>query len=133
MKYILIISLLFSFGCASSPSSLTNETKKVQQDPDSICTEGSTRTMYTSPTAFGDFPCMQETQVCISGNWQGHQLYQTCESFTKSCDSHPHGSIKTGYLMPTTPRGIPCQQASNTCLNGSWVGPNIFSYCSELP
>ncbi|MGZ6395142.1 MAG: hypothetical protein ACXWQA_13145 [Pseudobdellovibrionaceae bacterium] len=94
--------------------------------------EGTTRQGFISPTAAGDAPCVQGTQTCMAGNWQGPALFQTCDNFTKSCDGQPHGSVITGYLQPTSPQGVPCTHATKTCLNGRWSGPEVYSICTEL-
>lgn len=126
MKIFLILNLFFIFGCASPTSD-----KLVT--PPSICQEGTTRTGYTTHIALNNSPCAIETQTCISGNWQGHQLYEACQSFTKNCDDTLHGSTKIGYLASNSPKGVPCVQTVKTCMNGNWIGPEVFESCTELP
>lgn len=95
------------------------------------CTEGTTRQGFLTPTTSGDTPCTQGTQTCMSGKWQGPTLFPSCDNFTKSCDGQPHGSVVTGFLQPTSPKGIPCTPATKTCLNGSWSGPKVYPSCTE--
>lgn len=129
MKYFLILSLLLIVGCASSISS---ETKKLKLD-NGACQEGTMRTGYTSPTTLGDIPCKQSTQTCLSGSWQGPQLFESCMVQFKSCGGVPHGTAQSGYQSPTSPKGVPCIPATKTCLDGTWSGPEVFSSCHELP
>ncbi|MBY0414077.1 MAG: hypothetical protein K2Q18_07920 [Bdellovibrionales bacterium] len=42
-----------------------------------------------------------------------------------NCDGYFHGAVIKGFTRPTAP----CSEASRTCVNGSWSGPEIFSTC----
>jgi hypothetical protein len=56
------------------------------------------------------------------------------QSFQKSCDGSPNGASISGYLLPTTPKGVSCIPVTKTCVNGVWTGPsNVYSSCTELP
>lgn len=129
MKYFFILSLVFVVGCASSVS---NETKTYKLEA-GRCQEGTTRTGYATPTVLGDLPCTLNTQTCISGNWQGPQLFESCTSQFKTCGGISHGTIQSGYQSPNSPKGMACVPATKTCLNGTWSGPEVFTSCSELP
>lgn len=97
------------------------------------CLEGSTREGFTSPTTTGVFSCPKGIQTCTSGNWQGPDLYQNCDNFTKSCDHYPHGSIVNGFLHATATKDSPCVPTFKSCNDGNWIGPLImFPSCHEL-
>ncbi len=96
------------------------------------CVQGSNRRGFTQSIVSGDAPCFEGTQTCLNGVWVGPTLFRTCENHTKSCDGRLHGSMKTGYLQPTTSRGTACPTATVTCINGAWVGPHVFDRCVEL-
>lgn len=129
MKYLFLLLLSLVVSCSTATS---NETK-VYKLATGVCQEGTTRTGYTSPTVQGDMNCTLNTQTCVAGNWQGPEVFESCVEQFKSCGGTPHGTVESGYLSPTSPKGTPCITAIRTCLNGSWSGPQIFNSCSELP
>ena len=98
-----------------------------------VCSEGQVRRGYKSPTVRGEETCETETQTCISDQWSGTILYDSCENLTKFCGTFPNGSVISGYVQINTPRGVPCVQATKTCVNGQWLGPEVFENCTELP
>ena len=51
----------------------------------------------------------------------------------QSCGDTAHGDTKTGYLRPTTKKRTPCPTGTNTCNNGTWVGPKLYDVCTETP
>lgn len=68
----------------------------------------------------------------LSGSWQGPVLFESCENSTKDCDGSSHGTTINGFLHPTSLKGVPCTPATKTCINGTWVGPEVFAQCTEL-
>lgn len=126
----LILFVFVHIECISAPALTPKKSEPMKSL--SLCQEGTTRSGFTSPTSHGDLPCPRGNQICNSGDWQGPTLYEICESNTKSCDGALHGSVMNGYLQSTSPKGIPCTPAIKTCLNGKWVGPELFATCSEL-
>lgn len=135
MQFTQLVLIFFHALVISSCTSATlvSDSKSTQPLEElSKCLEGTTRQGFLSPTTAGDSPCIQETQICMSGHWQGPELFQSCDNFTKSCDGQPHGSVTSGYLQPTSPHGVPCMPATKICLNGNWSGPEVYPSCSEL-
>lgn len=51
----------------------------------------------------------------------------------KSCGSSPNGSTMTGYAQSSTPKGVACPMVTRTCVNGAWMGPEIYNNCQERP
>lgn len=129
-KLIFIFPLVTLFGCSSA--GVKTEAAAEPLASSSSCPEGTIRRGFIIPMTNGDLPCTEGTQTCVAGNWQGPMLFDSCENQTKSCDGSLHGSVITGYMQPTSPKGFPCTPATKTCLNGSWVGPEVFASCSEL-
>lgn len=127
---LILIHTIALSGCASA--TVAHDSKKAQPLELNQCVDGASRQGFISPTTAGDAPCIQGTQTCISGHWQGPELFQSCDNFTKSCDGQPHGSVVNGYFQPTSFQGVPCTPATKTCLNGSWSGPEVYPSCSEL-
>lgn len=126
MKYTKYISVVFVFSsCISVQDS---------QKPMSLiegCQDGISRSGYTTPLISGDKKCLEGTQTCVGGEWIGPEIYERCENHTKSCGSKSHGTVVNGYLQPQSPSGKPCPVASRTCLNGAWVGPEVYATCSQ--
>ena len=106
------------------------ETHSVAKD--APCAEGTTRHGYLNAMTNGDMTCPEATQFCISGKWSGPTLFPTCTNMTKNCGGSPHGSVVSGYAQPTSPHGIPCTMATKTCIDGAWIGPEVFPSCSEM-
>jgi hypothetical protein len=99
----------------------------------SSCQQRSTRQGYLTPMTSGDVPCARGMQTCTSGIWRGPPLYEFCDNYTKNCGASLHGTVVTGYLQSSTPKGIPCTPATKTCLDGNWSGPEVYPSCVELP
>jgi hypothetical protein len=60
-------------------------------------------------------------------------LFPSENSQTKSCpEGIVHGGTRLGYLQMYVPRGGTCVHGTQTCLNGEWVGPQLFSTCTEI-
>lgn len=129
-KFIFIFSILALFGC-SSATVQTAEAPRILKSA-AACEEGAIRRGFTNSVTTGDIPCFEGTQTCLAGDWVGPLLYDSCENHTKSCDGSPHGSVINGYLQPTSPKGFPCTIATKTCLNGAWLGPEVFESCTEF-
>jgi hypothetical protein len=132
INLFLIVSFVYA-GCATTtaqPTKIKNHFSPMAQS--TSCQEGITRHGFISQSTAGNTPCTEGTQICLSGEWLGPMLYDSCENYTKNCDESPHGSVVTGYLQPSSTKGVPCTLATKTCLNGSWVGPEVFTSCSEL-
>lgn len=136
-KYMLkniCLFLTFSFAlisCTTPSTESTEENNNVFAKP-FPCKEGTSRQGFIFPTASGETKCQEGTQTCVSGEWSGPYLYDSCENNTKSCDGSPHGTILNGYLQQTSLGGIPCTPATKTCINGTWQGPEVYPSCSEL-
>lgn len=130
MKYSLFFIFFIYVGCASEQAQTSRELEPLTNK--SSCQEGAIRRGFMAPTTQGDFPCPVGVQTCKSGIWQGPIIYESCENNTKSCDGSPHGSVIKGYLQPTSTKDFPCSPATNTCVNGLWMGPEIFETCTEL-
>lgn len=129
MKWILsLLSLLLLGACATLPDSGSAPTLSMSSSP---CQEGAYRKGYTSKSTTADLACTMGVQVCKEGKWTGPELFDNCENLSKSCDSYPHGTIISGYAAASTPRGVSCTPATRTCTNGAWVGPEVFTSCTE--
>jgi hypothetical protein len=50
----------------------------------------------------------------------------------RDCSGEAHGTVKSGFLNPTTSKGFPCTPATRTCVDGVWSGPEIYPTCTEL-
>lgn len=124
---IILISVSFLCSCAN-----TTSTTMTPLNRDQSCKEGSTRQGYISPSTTGDLNCPTGVQTCVSGLWTGPTIFDACSSYTKSCGGSAHGTMITGYIQPTTTKGVPCVPASKTCVNGNWMGPEVFMSCSEI-
>lgn len=131
LKFIVLASSFFALaGCSSAPTQADSKSTIL---PHTLsCQEGTIRKGFITPMTQGDLPCSEGTQTCVAGSWQGPVLYDSCENNTKSCGGAAHGSVVNGYMQPTSPTGIPCTPATKTCLNGVWMGPEVFANCSEL-
>lgn len=91
------LMLLLLASCAgASPSQ-----NKIAMNSQTQCLEGTTRQGFLSPTTSGDFSCLTGTQTCVANSWQGPQLFDSCENFTKNCGSSPHGATINGFMAPT--------------------------------
>lgn len=136
MKYLVfkipfVCFIIFFSACTTFPISLK---KSTLFDSSASCEEGLIRQGYITNIAVGDMGCPTGTQTCSDGHWVGPEIYDFCESTSRSCeDGSPHGTIRSGYLVPTTPTGTPCPTATTSCMNGKWVGPHLYSNCSETP
>lgn len=126
---ITIFSSLMAWGAANSAKKAGSQ-KVILNTP--ACPEGQSRSGFRQPIVNGFESCVQETQFCLNGNWNGPELYPTCENVTKGCGQSPHGSVESGFMQMTTSKGVPCPTGSRTCLNGSWIGPEIFPTCTEM-
>jgi hypothetical protein len=126
LVFISLCTLLIT-GCTSTK--ISHNSNNIRPLEMNQCVNGTTRQGFISPTTSADASCAQGTQTCQSGQWQGQELFYTCDNYTKSCGIHPHGSTINGYLQP---QGTPCVAALKTCLNGSWSGPEVYPSCSEL-
>lgn len=124
--FLFLFTLIINIGCASN-------SPRAKDEINSTCQEGTVRQGYISSSTMGDFTCSKGTQICTSGQWLGPQIFDTCESYTKSCSGSPHGSVVTGYYSPTGVNGMPCSPATKTCINGNWTGPEVYMDCTELP
>lgn len=131
-KSAVIFSSALTISSCTSVMLNAQKPKSIQLVANGSCLEDTTRQGFTSAITTGDTHCVQESQVCISGKWQGPELFPSCDNFTKSCNGHSHGSSIQGYLQPTSSHGIPCTPATKTCINGNWTGPEVFPNCSEL-
>lgn len=89
------------------------------------CQDGDTRSGYPSPIVNGFEQCIEQTQFCFNGFWNGPELYSYCDNPTESCDTAPHGSVEFGF----TSLSAPCFKASRTCIDGVWNGPELFDVC----
>lgn len=134
MRFLELILVAFQAiaisGCASA--TFRHDSKNLRPLELGRCGNGTTRQGFISPEATGDAPCIQGTQTCVAGHWQGPDLFQSCDNFAKSCEGQPHGSVVHGYLEPTSPQGVPCMPAAKTCINGGWSGPEVYPSCFEL-
>lgn len=41
------------------------------------------------------------------------------------------GTSKTGFLSPITSGNAPCTTTIKNCVNGSWVGPQLYDTCTN--
>ncbi len=114
-------------GCSHSA-----KTPDEPLEPGQECRAGETREGFLSPTASGSFECQKETQTCTNGQWPGRPLHAACENYTSSCDGTPHGMSVTGYGSATSEGGMPCMPATKTCLDGQWVGEEVFDFCNDV-
>jgi len=96
------------------------------------CQNGQTREGFLTNTTTGDIPCPSGIQTCILGRWNGPTLFDSCHNYTKSCNGSPHGSTKSGYLAPVATPGFPCPQGMAICIDGQWVGPQLYDFCSNI-
>lgn len=95
------------------------------------CSDGTTRSGFTTPHTTGSQPCLEGTQTCVGGEWIGPTLYPNCNAQAKNCGETSHGAVMTGFLQPNAQSGAPCKKATRKCDNGSWVGPQVYSRCSQ--
>ena len=130
-KLIFFISFAFFLaGCANAELAQNKQIAPFSQNEE--CVNGSTREGFASSLTYGDTPCLQGTQVCNSGKWQGPPLYPVCDNFTKSCDGVMHGTTVHGFLQPTASAGTACIPSAKTCIDGRWQGPEIYPTCTQL-
>ncbi|MBC7712179.1 MAG: hypothetical protein H7177_02510 [Rhizobacter sp.] len=129
-KFLHSCLLLFVLTSCASASSSNN---KIEMNPQSQCVEGTTRQGFLTPTTNGNFPCTTGMQTCVANFWQGPQLFDSCDNYTKNCDNSPHGTTINGFMSPTAFSGTPCIPASKTCLNGQWNGPEVYPACNQVP
>ena len=47
-----------------------------------------------------------------------------------SCNGTPSGMSVSGYLAPGADGN--CREATRTCMDGSWVGPEVSPLCNEI-
>ena len=59
------------------------------------------------------------------------QSVDSFDTHTKSCEGSPHGSIVAGYQSSVSFPGGPCLPATKTCIDGIWMGPEVFPSCTE--
>lgn len=139
-KAIYLSLFILLNGCASSmhatrSNSPVYETASAPAEAVNVprvnCNNGEIRKGFITPFASGDSSCPEGVQTCINGDWVGPHLHDTCQNSTKSCQASPHGTVVHGYAHPTTTKGIPCAPATKTCMDGNWLGPEVFTTCQE--
>jgi hypothetical protein len=131
-SFIKMSLLVFIVSCSTSNMEI-NEANETNDDKNRVCHDGESKQGYITNVTSGNAPCAPGFQTCISGQWVGPFLYDTCTNFTKDCEGQPHGSIQGGYLQPTASGGMTCIPSSRTCINGNWTGPEVFSSCTQIP
>ena len=124
--------LLMVFSCSTTEVE-NNEPSETIDHQNKVCQEGESKQGYITNVTSGNASCVPGVQVCISGQWVGPHLYDSCTNFTKDCDGQPHGSIQNGYLQPTASGGMTCIPSTRTCNDGNWLGPEVFSSCTQIP
>lgn len=48
-----------------------------------------------------------------------------------SDNSCQEGSVRRGFITPTTQGDLPCSEGTQTCVAGSWLGPHLFESCEN--
>ncbi len=94
---------LFLCACASAPKEQSGDDYQAVRGPQIVPTTASASTV---------------------DDFENNQFHRG------SCNGTPSGMAVSGYLAPG-PDGN-CKEAVRTCMDGSWVGPEVSPLCNEI-